>query len=121
MDISIQICIHIKGGNSMQKKIKKSFAVILSLLMIVTMLPMAVLPARAADTPVPYDGVPVEPLKISQSNYKKLGLTDNNWSQFKDYYAIRDAKELYGRIKDKYPFSKLNKITANHKLTQHNT
>ena len=80
----------------MQKKIKKSFAVILSLLMIVTMLPMAVLSASAAVAPTPYDGVPVEPLKISQSNYKKLGLTDNNWSQFKDYYAIRDAKELYG-------------------------
>ena len=80
----------------MQKKIKKSFAVILSLLMIVTMLPMAVMSASAAVAPTPYDGVPVEPLKISQSNYKKLGLTDNNWSQFKDYYAIRDAKELYG-------------------------
>ncbi len=75
---------------------KKTLSIILAILMIVTMLPMTVLPASAADTPVPYDGVAVEPMKISEENYKILGLTANNWSQFKGYYAIRDAKELYG-------------------------
>ena len=75
---------------------KKTLSIILAILMIVTMLPMTVLPASAADTPVPDDGVAVEPMKISEENYKILGLTANNWSQFKNYYAIRNAKELYG-------------------------
>ena len=46
--------------------------------------------------PVPYDGVPVTPGKISSSNYRTYGLTDDNWSQYNGYYAIRNAKELYG-------------------------
>ena len=74
---------------------KKLLSIILSILMVVTMLPMAVMPASAA-TPTPYDGVPVTPQKISSSNYAKLGLTSSNWSQFNGYYAIRNAKELYG-------------------------
>ncbi|MBE6774421.1 MAG: hypothetical protein E7544_09410 [Ruminococcaceae bacterium] len=75
---------------------KKFLSIILAILMVVTMLPMAVLPASAASTPTPYDGVPVTPQKISSSNYAKLGLTSSNWSQFNGYYAIRNAKELYG-------------------------
>ncbi len=75
---------------------KKFLSIVLSILMVVTMLPMAVLPASAASTPTPYDGVPVTPQKISSSNYAKLGLTSSNWSQFNGYYAIRNAKELYG-------------------------
>ena len=46
--------------------------------------------------PIPYDGVPVTPGKISSSNYRSYGLTDDNWSQYKGYYAIRNAKEFYG-------------------------
>ncbi|MBO7296334.1 MAG: hypothetical protein J6V39_03655, partial [Clostridia bacterium] len=46
--------------------------------------------------PTPYDGVPVTPGKISSSNYRSYGLTDENWSQYNGYYAIRNAKELYG-------------------------
>lgn len=57
---------------------KKTLSIILAILMIVTILPMTVLPASAAVSPTPYDGVPIEPLKISQDNYKKLGLTANN-------------------------------------------
>ncbi len=74
---------------------KKILSIILAILMVVTMLPMAVMPASAA-TPTPYDGVPVTPQQISSSNYAKLGLTSSNWSQFNGYYAIRNAKELYG-------------------------
>ena len=74
---------------------KKFLSIVLSILMVVTMLLMAVMPASAA-TPTPYDGVPVTPQKISSSNYAKLGLTSSNWSQFNGYYAIRNAKELYG-------------------------
>ena len=74
---------------------KKLLSIILAILMVVTMIPMAVLPASAA-TPTPYDGVPVTPQQISSSNYAKLGLTSSNWSQFNGYYAIRNAKELYG-------------------------
>ena len=46
--------------------------------------------------PTPYDGVPVTPGKISSSNYRSYGLTDENWSGYNGYYAIRNAKELYG-------------------------
>ena len=46
--------------------------------------------------PTPYDGVPVTPEQITSANYKLFGLTDDNWSQYNGYYAIRDAKELYG-------------------------
>ena len=46
---------------------KKFLSIILSILMVVTMLPMSVLPASAASTPTPYDGVPVTPQKISST------------------------------------------------------
>ncbi|MBR2886013.1 MAG: leucine-rich repeat protein, partial [Clostridia bacterium] len=85
---------------------KKFLSIILSILMVVTMLPMSVLPASAASTPTPYDGVPVTPQKISSSNYAKLGLTSSNWSQFNGYYAIRNAKELYG-------FASIVSLTSN--------
>ena len=75
---------------------KKTLSIILAILMIVTVIPLSYVPAAAASTPTPYDGVPVTPQQISESNYKTLGLTDNNWSQFDGYYAIRNAKELYG-------------------------
>ena len=51
---------------------------------------------KSPTQPVPYDGVPVTPGKISSSNYRTYGLTDDNWSQYNGYYAIRNAKELYG-------------------------
>ncbi|MEE0061188.1 MAG: hypothetical protein UE295_10215, partial [Acutalibacteraceae bacterium] len=47
-------------------------------------------------TPTPYDGVPVTPQKVSESNYAKLGFTSSNWRSYKGWFAIRDAKELYG-------------------------
>ena len=75
---------------------KKTLSIILAILMIVTVIPLSYVPAAAASSPTPYDGVPVTPQQISKSNYKALGLADNNWSQFNGYYAIRDAKELYG-------------------------
>ena len=46
--------------------------------------------------PTPYDGVPVTPEQITSANYKLFGLTDDNWSQYNGYYAIRNSKELYG-------------------------
>ena len=46
--------------------------------------------------PTPYDGVPVTPKQITSANYRTFGLTDDNWSQYNGYYAICDAKELYG-------------------------
>ena len=51
---------------------------------------------KSPSTPEPYDGVPVAPKKISSSNYRSYGLTDENWKQYNGYYAIRNAKELYG-------------------------
>ena len=75
---------------------KKFLSVILALLMVATMLPMAILPASAASTPTPYDGVPVTPQKISSGNYVKFGLTADNWSSYNGYYGIRTAAELYG-------------------------
>ena len=51
---------------------------------------------KSPTQPVPYDGVPVTPGKISSSNYRTYGLTDDNWSLYNGYYAIRNAKELYG-------------------------
>ena len=75
---------------------KKALSIILAILMIVTVIPLSYVSAAAASSPTPYDGVPVTPQQISKSNYKALGLADNNWSQFNGYYAIRDAKELYG-------------------------
>ena len=76
------------------KKTHKLISVLLAVAMLLSMAPLS-LTAFAA-TPTPYDGVPVTPQKISSSNYAKLGLTDSNWSQFDGYYAIRNAKELYG-------------------------
>ena len=76
------------------KKTTKLISILLVLAMLLSMAPLS-LTAFAA-TPTPYDGVPVTPQKISSSNYAKLGLTDSNWSQFDGYYAIRNAKELYG-------------------------
>ena len=51
---------------------------------------------KSPTAPTPYDGVPVTPGKISSSNYRFYGLTDENWQQYNGYYAIRNAKELYG-------------------------
>jgi hypothetical protein len=76
------------------KKTHKIISILLAVVMLLTMAPLS-LTAFAA-TPTPYDGVPVTPQKISSGNYARLGLTSSNWSQFKDYYAIRNAKELYG-------------------------
>ena len=75
---------------------KKFLSIMLSILMVVTMIPMAILPASAASTPTPYDGVPVTPQKISSGNYVKFGLTADNWSSYNGYYGIRTAAELYG-------------------------
>ena len=76
------------------KKTHKIISVLLAVAMLLSMAPLS-LTAFAA-TPTPYDGVPVTPQKISSGNYARLGLTSSNWSQFKGYYAIRNAKELYG-------------------------
>ena len=43
-----------------------------------------------------YNGTPVTPTKIDESNYQLLGLTEENWSDYSGYYAIRNASELYG-------------------------
>ena len=43
-----------------------------------------------------YNGTPVTPTKIDESNYQLLGLTEENWSDYNGYYAIRNASELYG-------------------------
>ena len=51
---------------------------------------------KSPSAPEPYDGVPVTPKQISSSNYRSYGLTDENWQQYNGYYAIRNAKELYG-------------------------
>ncbi len=75
---------------------KKLLSIMLAILMVVTMIPMAVMPASAASTPTPYDGVPVTPQKISSGNYAKFGLTADNWSSYNGYYGIRTAAELYG-------------------------
>ena len=51
---------------------------------------------KTPSQPTPYDGVPVTPSQITSANYRSFGLTDENWSRYNGYYAIRDAKELYG-------------------------
>ena len=76
------------------KKTTKLISILLVLAMLLSMAPLSF--TTFAASPTPYDGVPVTPQKISSSNYAKLGLTDSNWSQFDGYYAIRNAKELYG-------------------------
>ena len=43
-----------------------------------------------------YDGVPVAPQQITSSSYRSFGFTETNWEQYNGYYAIRNAKELYG-------------------------
>ncbi|MBQ7343728.1 MAG: hypothetical protein IJW53_03065 [Clostridia bacterium] len=65
---------------------------------------------KSPTEPTPYDGVPVTPGKISASNYRSYGLTDDNWSQYNGYYAIRDAKELYG-------FAEVFNTLSNQKIT----
>ncbi len=96
------------------KKTNKLISILLVLAMLLSMAPLS-LTAFAA-TPTPYDGVPVTPQKISSSNYAKLGLTDANWSQFNGYYAIRNAKELYGFVAVSRSSSSTN--TANAVLLQ---
>ncbi|MEE1012669.1 MAG: MBG domain-containing protein [Acutalibacteraceae bacterium] len=76
------------------KKTHKIISVLLAVAMLLSMAPLSL--TASAATPTPYDGVPVTPQKISSGNYARLGLTSSNWSQFKGYYAIRNAKELYG-------------------------
>ncbi|MBQ6864155.1 MAG: hypothetical protein IJO14_07955, partial [Clostridia bacterium] len=73
---------------------KKVLSIMLALFMVVTMLPLSVLPASAASAS--YNGTPVTPLKIDESNYAMLGLTEESWSDYSGYYAIRNASELYG-------------------------
>ncbi|MBQ4600047.1 MAG: hypothetical protein IJB17_00235, partial [Oscillospiraceae bacterium] len=72
---------------------------ILSVLIVLTMVFafLTVMPIGvSAATPEPYNGTPVKPIQINSNNYKTLGLTDANWSQWNGYYAIRNASELYG-------------------------
>ena len=76
------------------KKTNKLISILLVIAMLLSMAPLSL--TAFATSPVPYDGVPVTPQVISSGNYAKLGLTDTNWSQFNGYYAIRNAKELYG-------------------------
>ncbi len=76
----------------MNKTLKKTLSIILTILMIVTTVPFAF----AATTPEAYDGRPVTPTIITASNYRGFGLTDENWSKYDGYYGIRNAKELYG-------------------------
>ncbi len=83
---------------------KRALSLLLTLLMVISLVPVSLFSASAAEvetaavgaTVTPYDGVPVTPTKITSSNYQSFGLTDSNWSAFDGYYAIRNAKELYG-------------------------
>ncbi len=56
----------------------------------------AVVTVSAASSVTPYDGIEVEPQQINKDNYRTFGLSDEDWAQFDGYYAIRNAKELYG-------------------------
>ena len=69
---------------------KKLLSVVLAILMIATAIPVVSLPAFAADG---YNGTPVRPIKITDSNWADLGLKEK---KFVGYYAIRNASELYG-------------------------
>ena len=83
---------------------KRALSLLLTLLMVLSLVPLSVFSAFAAEvdtvavgaTAEPYDGVPVTPEIITSSNYQSFGLTDSNWSAYNGYYAIRNAKELYG-------------------------
>ena len=83
---------------------KRALSLLLTLLMVISLVPVSLFSAFAAEvetvavgaTAVPYDGVPVTPEKITSSNYQSFGLTDSNWSAYNGYYGIRNAKELYG-------------------------
>jgi len=77
------------------KIVKIIITAVLAIIMAAAVLPTSER-AYAAETPTPYNGTPVTPQQISSGNYKLLGLTDDNWSQYNGYYAIRDASELYG-------------------------
>ncbi len=86
-------------------KAKRILSAVLSILMVVSLLPMQSLisvsaaeveTASVSASPTPYDGVPVTPKKINSGNYLQFGLTESNWSTYNGYYGIRDAKELYG-------------------------
>lgn len=76
-------------------KMKKALSILLCVCIALTVL-LALMPAASAATPEPYNGKPVTPTQINESNYKLLGLTDDNWSAYNGYYAIRNASELYG-------------------------
>ncbi len=76
------------------KKTNKLISILLVLAMFLSMVPLS-LTAFAA-TPTPYDGVPVTPMEIHTGNYRSLGLTQESFRQYEGYYAIRNAKELYG-------------------------
>lgn len=69
---------------------KKLLSIVLAILMIATAIPVVSLPAFAADG---YNGTPVRPIKITDSNWADLGLKEK---KFVGYYAIRNASELYG-------------------------
>lgn len=43
--------------------------------------------------------MPVTPQKVTDSNYAALGFTSSSYSAYKGWFAIRDAKELYGYAK----------------------
>ena len=73
---------------------KRILSMLLAIVMVVGLLPAASLTASAAGEA--YNGTPVTPTKIEESNYQILGLTEANWSTYRGYYAIRNASELYG-------------------------
>ncbi|MBR3815369.1 MAG: hypothetical protein IKJ27_01435 [Clostridia bacterium] len=70
---------------------KKLLSVILAVLMIAASIPMALVPASAAEEG--YNGVPLYPELITEENYETFGLKDKTYVGF---YAIRNASELYG-------------------------
>lgn len=70
---------------------KKLLSVILAVLMIAASIPMTLVPASAASEG--YNGTPLYPDLITEDNYETFGLKDK---KFVDYFAIRNASELYG-------------------------
>lgn len=70
---------------------KKLLSIILAILMIATSIPLTLMPASAAEEG--YNGTPVYPELITEDNYETFGLKDK---KFVDYFAIRNASELYG-------------------------
>ena len=82
----------------MKTKIKFSkqiLSILLCLAMLMSYVPAFSLTAHAATTNA-YDGTPVTPTQITESNYAAFGLTADNWSGYSGYYGIRTAAELYG-------------------------